>query len=91
MQTEWDQEKEALNFIRHGVRFAEASTVFGDRFATTVLDPDHSDDEERWLTTGLSVEGRLLIVWHTDRGNKVRIIGARETTARERRTYETGE
>lgn len=71
--------------------FEEAETVFGDWLATTVPDPDHSLDEERWLTTGLSSRGRLLIVWHTDRGEVIRVIGARQATANERRIYESGE
>jgi uncharacterized protein len=91
VRTEWDGEKAAANVSKHGVSFEEAATVFGDRLATTVLDPDRSVDEERWLTTGRSSRGRLLVVWHTNRGNAVRIIGARQATANERRTYESGE
>jgi uncharacterized DUF497 family protein len=56
-----------------------------------VIDPDHSYDEERWLTTGRSDQGNILIVWHTNRGSRVRIIGARRVEPRERRTYESGE
>jgi uncharacterized DUF497 family protein len=88
---EWDAEKAAANVSKHGVSVEEAATVFGDRLATTLLDPDHSVDEERWLTTGRSSRGRLLVVWHTNRGGTVRIIGARQATANERRTYESGE
>ena len=91
MQFEWDAEKAASNLGRHGVSFEEASTVFGDPLATTIIDPDHSDDEERWLTTGTSAEGRTVIVWHTNRDEAVRIIGARLATSAERRTYESGE
>jgi hypothetical protein len=88
---EWDDEKAISNFADHGVSFEEAVTVFGDPLATTVHDPDHSDEEERWLTTGVSSSQRTLIVWHTDRGESVRLIGARETTPHERRAYESGE
>jgi len=88
---EWDDEKAAANFSKHGVAFAEAETVFGDPLATTILDPDHAVGEERWLTTGFSVDGHLLVVWHTDRGDVTRIIGARQATPRERRIYESGE
>jgi uncharacterized DUF497 family protein len=88
---EWDPDKAAQNLANHGVSFDEASTVFGDPLATTVHDPDHSDDEERWLTTGQSLLQRVVIVWHTDRGDSTRIIGARQATASERRTYESGE
>jgi len=65
--------------------------VFGDPLATTVADPEHSSEEVRFLTTGQSDGQRLVVVWHTDRGDAVRIIGAREATARERRVYESGE
>lgn len=91
MRFEWDPEKAAVNLAKHGVSFEEASTVFGDPLATTVSDPDHSVSEERFLTTGLSRQQRVLIVWHTDREDVIRIIGAREATPRERRTYESGE
>jgi uncharacterized protein len=91
VEFEWDDEKAVSNLSSHGVSFAEASTVFGDPLATTVIDPDHSDDEVRWLTTGLSREGRVLIVWHTDRADAVRLIGSRLATPKERRTYESGE
>jgi uncharacterized protein len=73
------------------VAFEEASTVLGDPLATTVLDRTHSDEEERLLTTGISSEQRVVIVWHTGRADVIRIIGAREATPRERRTYESGE
>jgi hypothetical protein len=88
---DWDEAKAAANVTKHGVSFEEAATVFGDRLATTLLDPDHSDKEERWLTTGRSDQGRVLIVWHTNRDDAVRIIGARLVTASERRAYESGE
>ena len=88
---EWDPEKSASNLAKHMVSFEEARTVFGDPLATTVVGPDHSGDEERWLTTGLSRQHRIVIVWHTDRGCTVRIIGARLATPNERRAYESGE
>ncbi len=91
MQFEWDPTKVAANLARHGVSFEEASSVFGDPLATTVPDPDHSVGEERFLTTGLSNQQRVLIVWHTEGEDMIRIIGAREATPRERRTYESGE
>ena len=55
MKFEWDPEKATVNLVKHGVAFEEAITVFGDPLATTVLDPDHSELEERFLTTGLSI------------------------------------
>ena len=91
MRFEWDPEKAASNLAKHGVSFEEARTVFGDPLATTVPDPSHSVGEERRLTTGMSRQGRVLIIWHTDQGFMVRIIGARRATPNERRTYESGE
>ena len=79
------------NLAKHGVSFDEVSTVFADPLATTVPDPDRPAREERLLTTGLSGRNRTLIVWHTEQNDTVRIIGAREATPRERRTYESGE
>ena len=91
MRFEWDPEKAAANLTKHGVSFDEASTVFGDPLATTVEDREHSTSEERLLTTGLSSRQRVVIVWHTDRDDTVRIVGAREATPRERRIYESGQ
>ncbi len=91
MQYEWDPDKAASNDAKHGVSFEEGTSVFGDPLATTVQDPDHSEGEPRFLTTGLSTRQRVLIVWHTDRGEAIRIIGAREATPHERRIYESGE
>jgi uncharacterized protein len=91
MRFEWDPEKAAANLANHGVSFEEASSVFGDPLATTISDPDHSVGEERFFTTGLSRQQTVLIVWHTERKDVIRIIGAREATPRERRIYESGE
>jgi len=66
----------------------EAQTVFADPLALTGYDPDHSDEEARYITMGTSVENRLLVISHTDRDDSVRIISAREATRRERRDYE---
>lgn len=91
MRFEWGPAKAAANLADHGVAFEEAETVFGDVLADTILDKAHSVDEERWLTMGMSNRGRLLVVWHTDRGEVIRIIGARPATPRERRVYESGQ
>jgi uncharacterized DUF497 family protein len=91
VQFEWDREKAEANLAKHGVSFEEAVSVFGDPLATTVPDPDHSIGEERFLTTGMSNQQRLVIVWHTDEQKRVRIIGARGTTPQERRIYESKE
>jgi uncharacterized DUF497 family protein len=91
VQFEWDPEKAHQNAAKHGVSFEEAATMFGDPLAVTIDDPDHSHDERRFLTTGLTRRQRLIIVGHTDREGRVRIINAREATARERSQYESGE
>lgn len=88
MEFQWDPRKDAANQRKHGVGFREAATVFGDPLAMTFKDPDHSILEERFLTIGAAVSGRLLVVAHTERGERVRIISAREVTPRERRFYE---
>lgn len=62
MQFEWDDRKAVANERKHGVSFHEAATVFGDPLAITFLDPDHSDDEFRFLTFGMSQSSRLLVV-----------------------------
>jgi uncharacterized protein len=90
MEFEWDPEKAVQNLAKHGVSFAEAGTVFGDPLAITYSDPDHSDDEDRFLTFGHSSAGHLLVVSHTERGNKTRIISARRATRKERKLYEEG-
>ena len=90
MDFEWDPDKAARNLAKHRVAFSEAVTVFGDPLAITFFDPGHSDGEDRYLTFGYSTEGRLLVVSHTDRGNRNRIISARVATRRERRIYEEG-
>ena len=88
MEFEWDPRKAEINLRKHGVSFTEAGTVFGDDLAITVPDPDHSLNEERFITVGWSNRRRLLMVSHTDRGNRVRIISARELTKSERKEYE---
>ena len=88
MEFEWDPDKAAGNLAKHGVSFQEAASVFGDPLAITYYDPDHSDDEDRYLTFGHSAGGRLLVISHTDRGEGTRIISARPMTRRERQKYE---
>ena len=85
---EWDPNKASRNFANHGVPFEEAATVFRDPLSATASDPDHSVDEERFITVGLSAQGRLLMIAHTEQGHSIRIISARELTPRERRQYE---
>ena len=83
----WSSAKARRNLEKHGVSFEEASTVFGDPLAGTISDSRHSVGEFRFLTIGCSRQGRLLVVVHTE-SEEVRIISAREATARERRNYE---
>ena len=82
--------KAESNAEKHGVSFSEAMTVFADTLSVTGYDPRHSDEEDRFLTMGMSVDGRLLLVSHTDRADAVRIISAREASRRERKDYEDG-
>ena len=88
MEFEWDPKKAAQNLRKHGVSFHEAATVFGDLLSTTVADPDHSINEERYITVSMSDRRRLVIVAHTARGERIRIISARELTRTEREVYE---
>lgn len=90
VKVEWDATKAALNYQKHGVTFEEATTVLGDPLALTFADPDHSFGEQRFLTFGISVEGRLLAIVHTERSEAVRIISARRATRPERRIYHDG-
>ena len=85
---EWDREKAKGNLEKHGVSFSEAATVFGDPLSLTIEDPDHSIDEQRFVTLGQSYRGQLLVVAHTDEDDGIRIISARRATRRERRDYE---
>jgi len=91
VEFEWDPKKAALNLKRHGVSFQEAATVFGDPLSITAPDPDHSVEENRSIIVGQSHRGRLLIVSHTERGDRIRIISARELTRKERKAYEEEE
>ena len=88
MHFEWDPEKARANLEKHGVSFEEAMRAFLDPHSITILDPDHSESEDRFALMGRSPAGRLLVVVHTDRGDAIRLISARRATRRERRTYE---
>lgn len=90
MDFEWDEDKATANEQKHEVTFAEAMTVFADPLSLTGYDPDHSDEEDWFLTMGQSSDGRLLVVSHTDRGEIIRIISARQANRAERRDYEDG-
>jgi len=87
---EWDPKKGAANQKKHGVTFQEAATVFGDPLAITFQDPDHSEAEDRYLTFGLSLQNRLVVVSHTEREDRTRIISARLMDRKEKVIYEEG-
>jgi uncharacterized DUF497 family protein len=91
MEFDWDPEKNRRNQDKHGIPFHEAATAFDDELQLTIADPDHSFGEHRYLTIGMTVRGRLVVVSHTeDDDDEVRIINARHPTATERRIYEEG-
>lgn len=84
---QWDPAKARANHRKHGVRFADATSVFTDELAITV--PDEVSDEERFVTLGRDALGRILVVIYTFRGNDIRLISARKATAIERQQYES--
>ena len=85
---EWNLKKADENLKKHHVSFQEASTVFGDLLSRTISDHEHSHGESRYITMGLSSAGKLLVVIHTDRGDRIRIISARKAFPKEAREYE---
>jgi uncharacterized DUF497 family protein len=85
----WDKKKEKQNVTKHNISFKEASTVFRDELSLTIDDPIHSDEENRLIIIGESIEHRLLVVVHTERNDYIRIISARKATKIERRYYES--
>ena len=90
MRVTWDARKAAANLKKHKVSFEEAATALADPLAITGADPDHSVDETRWVTFGLSGRGHLLAIAHTEEDDAIRIISARAATRPERRLYEEG-
>ena len=91
MEFAWDTAKAAFNLRKHGVAFLEAGTIFSDPFAFTYDDPDHSKDEDRFITLGFSNQNRLLFVSHIAREGQTGLISARPATRQERRLYEDTE
>jgi uncharacterized protein len=87
---EWDESKAKTNMRKHNVGFDEGKTIFNDPFLLTFPDMDNSDDEERYISIGLSDRDRILVLIHTDRQGRIRIISCRKATTRERRYYEEG-
>ena len=88
MNFDWDEAKAETNLLKHGVSFEEAMTVFADPLYVDFYDPDHSDDEERYIIIGQSQQQRLLLISYTERGAGIRLISAREAKRRERIAYE---
>jgi uncharacterized DUF497 family protein len=92
---EWDKDKAKSNFLKHKVSFDEARTIFGDELAVTFRDDFHSDSENRYISIGMSINTRVLLVVHTEQDKTkneviIRIISSRKATASERKTYEKG-
>jgi uncharacterized DUF497 family protein len=89
LRFDWDPRKARANQLKHGVSFDEAKTAFLDEYARIIRDPEHSEDEERFVLLGMSVGLRLLVVCHCYRepGNLIRIISARRADKSERREY----
>ena len=89
LRFEWDERKAAVNVKKHGVSFDEAKSVFVDERAKLIADPDHNEDEDRFVLLGLSSVLRLLLVCHCYReeGNVIRIISARKASPNEFKSY----
>ncbi len=88
MQFEWDDEKEKINIIKHGIDFTTAARVFKDENRLELYDEAHSDVEDRYITIGLIDEvAYLVMVVYTEREEAIRLISARKATQKERRMY----
>jgi uncharacterized DUF497 family protein len=92
MHFEWDEKKNKSNFEKHGVWFEEAQTVWADAHSEEFSDPEHSDEEERFLRIGLSSKLNILLIvfCERDEGSSVRIVSARKATRKEQEQYEKG-
>ena len=87
---EWDEVKSKVNLQKHKVSFEEGKTIFNHPFLFTFPDNVHSSNEDRFINIGLSANGLILVLTHTERQDKIRIISCRKATARERKFYEEG-
>jgi uncharacterized protein len=85
---EWDDEKADSNLRKHGISFEEAKSVFYDLLSVTIPDILHSEDEYRFIITGYSDEQRQIVVAHTDRNDRIRLISTRLATPSEKKKYE---
>jgi uncharacterized protein len=90
MRFEWDENKAELNFLKHGIQFEEAVTVFADPYLMFTEDSSHSQGEEREWAIGEMEDGLIVVVVFTMRGEGIRIISARKATKRECQKYESG-
>lgn len=88
MKYQWDNNKATTNLAKHGIDFADAVSVFSDDLAITIFDDRF--DEERYITIGMDVLGRVLVVVYTLRQNKIRLISARKATRKEKQQYQEG-
>ena len=90
LRFEWDEDKNILNQVNHGVSFEEAQTVFYDEYALLEFDEGHSEEEDRFRILGISKDGNLLLVVHCVReeGSVIRLISSREATTTEKKGYE---
>ena len=88
MKFEWDKDKERRNIRKHAISLDEAVTVFYDPLSATFAEPDHSIEEDRFITVGYSSQGRLFVISYTERGDAIRIISARPATMLERKRHE---
>ena len=88
LEFEWDRKKSEINYIKHGISFDEAITVFDDEFAAFLQDPDHSLTEDRHILIGYSNYNNLLFISFTERNDKIRLISARKATKNERKRHE---
>jgi uncharacterized protein len=88
MKIEWEPSKAKSNIKKHGISFEEAATALRDPMAVTGYDPDHSLDEDRFITFGISERDCLVVISHTEKGDTIRIISARKASRGERELYE---
>lgn len=89
LQFDWDERKQKTNIRKHGVSFEEARTAFYDENAIQYFDPDHSEDEDRFLLLGMSIKPQILVVCHCFRESEilVRILSARKADKSEQQVY----
>ena len=88
LRFEWDPNKAKENLETHGVSFDEASTAFRDTLSLAIYDPLHSEEEDRFVLIGSSHRNRLLVIVHTERGDNIRLLSARNASKKERKQYE---